>query len=41
VSPEVCDYLIERKIAMLGADVWGIEPYDFSKGTPNRSPTVT
>jgi kynurenine formamidase len=25
----VCDYLAERKIAMLGADNWGIEPYDF------------
>ncbi|MBL28334.1 MAG: cyclase [Rhodospirillaceae bacterium] len=32
-SPELCDYLAERKIAMLGMDNWGIEPYDFgSKG---------
>jgi kynurenine formamidase len=30
ISPEVCDYLAERKIAMLGADNWGIEPYDFT-----------
>ena len=29
ISPEVCDHLAERKIAMLGADNWGIEPYDF------------
>ena len=33
VSPEVCDHLASRKIAMMGADNWGIEPYDFgSKG---------
>lgn len=33
ISPEVCDHLATRKIAMLGADNWGIEPYDFgSKG---------
>ena len=33
ISPEVCDHLAARKIAMLGADNWGIEPYDFaSKG---------
>lgn len=30
ISPEVCDHLAERKIAMLGADNWGIEPYDFA-----------
>jgi len=30
ISPEVCDHLAERKIAMLGADNWGIEPYDFT-----------
>ncbi len=30
VSPEVCDHLASRKIAMLGADNWGIEPYDFT-----------
>jgi kynurenine formamidase len=35
VSPEVCDYLAERNISMLGMDVWGIEPYDFSKGMPD------
>ncbi len=29
ISPEVCDHLAERKISMLGADNWGIEPYDF------------
>lgn len=28
ITPEVCDYLASRKIAMLGADNWGIEPYD-------------
>ena len=33
ISPEVCDHLASRKIAMVGADNWGIEPYDFaSKG---------
>ena len=33
VSPEVCDHLAGRKIAMMGADNWGIKPYDFdSKG---------
>jgi kynurenine formamidase len=33
ISPEVCDHLASKKIAMLGADNWGIEPYDFaSKG---------
>ena len=33
VSPAVCDHLANRKIAMMGADNWGIEPYDFgSKG---------
>ena len=33
ISPEVCDHLASRKIAMMGADNWGIEPYDFdSKG---------
>jgi len=30
ISPEVCDHLAERKISMLGADNWGIEPYDFA-----------
>ena len=30
ISPEVCDYLATRKISMLGADNWGIEPYDFT-----------
>ena len=30
ISPEVCDHLAERKIAMMGADNWGIEPYDFN-----------
>lgn len=29
-SPELCDYLAERKITMLGMDNWGIEPYDFT-----------
>ena len=29
VSPEVCDHLASREIAMMGADNWGIEPYDF------------
>ncbi len=33
ISPAVCDHLASRKIAMMGADNWGIEPYDFdSKG---------
>ena len=30
ISPEVCDHLAERKVAMLGADNWGIEPYDLA-----------
>ena len=34
VSPEVCDYLAERKISMVGSDTWGLEPYDFAKGVP-------
>lgn len=29
IAAQVCDHLAERKIAMLGADNWGIEPYDF------------
>ena len=29
ISPEVCDHLASRKVAMMGADNWGIEPYDF------------
>ena len=37
VSPEVCDHLATRKIAMLGADNWGIEPYDF--GSKGKWPT--
>ncbi len=38
VSPEVCDYLAERKIAMLGADNWGIEPYNFTGAGEYRTP---
>ena len=34
VSPEVCDYLAERKISMIGSDTWGLEPYDFAMGVP-------
>ncbi len=34
VSPEVCDYLAERKISMIGSDTWGLEPYDFAQGVP-------
>ncbi len=30
ISPAVCDHLATRNIAMLGADNWGIEPYDFA-----------
>ncbi len=30
ISPEVCDHLASRKIAMMGADNWGIELYDFT-----------
>ena len=29
ISPEVCEHLAEHKISLLGADNWGIEPYDF------------
>lgn len=32
ISPEVCDHLAAQKVALMGADNWGIEPYDF-KGT--------
>jgi len=37
ISPEVCDHLAQRKIAMLGADNWGIEPYDL--GSRGEWPT--
>jgi kynurenine formamidase len=37
VSPEVCDYLAERKISMIGSDTWGLEPYDFAKDGPPES----
>ena len=30
IAPDICDHLAEKKIAMLGADNWGIEPYDFA-----------
>lgn len=32
--PEVCDHLASKKIAMIGSDTWGLEPFDFSKGVP-------
>jgi kynurenine formamidase len=35
VSAEVCDYLASKKIAMIGSDTWGLEPYDFAKGVPD------
>ena len=28
LNPEVCDHLAARKIAMVGSDTWGLEPYD-------------
>ncbi len=34
VSPEVCDYVAARKIAMIGSDTWALEPMDPSKGPP-------
>jgi len=34
VSPEVCDYLATRKIAMIGSDTWALEPMDPTKGNP-------
>jgi kynurenine formamidase len=34
VAPEVCEHLASKKIAMIGSDTWGLEPYDFAKGTP-------
>ena len=34
VAPEVCDYLAERKISMIGSDTWGLEPYNFPKDGP-------
>ena len=30
-SPELCDYLAGRKIAMIGSDTWGLEVMDPSK----------
>ena len=36
VSREVCDHLAARKISMLGADNWGIEPYDFAATPPSE-----
>ncbi|MEQ8662012.1 MAG: cyclase family protein [Gammaproteobacteria bacterium] len=30
ISPAVCDHLATRKVAMVSADNWGIEPYDFN-----------
>jgi kynurenine formamidase len=30
LSPEVCDHLASRKVSMVGADNWGIEPNDFT-----------
>jgi len=33
-SPELCDYLAERKIAMIGSDTWGLEVMDPSKPPP-------
>lgn len=35
VSAEVCEYLASKKIAMIGSDTWGLEPYDFAKGVPD------
>ncbi|MSQ59309.1 MAG: cyclase family protein [Betaproteobacteria bacterium] len=35
VSPEVCDHLAAKKIAMIGSDTWGLEPYDFAQGVPD------
>ena len=35
--PEVCDYLAERKISMIGSDTWGVEPYNFPKDGPPES----
>ncbi|MEQ8234452.1 MAG: cyclase family protein [Gammaproteobacteria bacterium] len=37
LSPEVCDHLASRKVAMVGVDNWGIEPYDF--GARGEYPT--
>lgn len=37
LSAEVCDHLASRKVAMVGADNWGIEPYDF--GARGQHPT--
>jgi kynurenine formamidase len=33
-SPELCDYLAGRKIAMIGSDTWGLEAMDPSKPPP-------
>lgn len=35
-SPELCEYLAERRVSMLGMDNWGIEPYDFSETPPEE-----
>lgn len=36
VGQEVCDYLADKKVAMLGMDNWGIGPYDFSETPPEE-----
>ena len=33
-SPELCDYLAGRKIAMIGSDTWGLEVMDPSQPPP-------
>jgi kynurenine formamidase len=33
-SPEVCEHLASKRIAMIGSDTWGLEPLDFAKGMP-------
>ena len=40
IAPEVCDHLAERKVAMMGADNWGIEPYDFAGEGEWPTPTA-
>jgi kynurenine formamidase len=35
-APEVCDHLAGKRIAMIGSDTWGLEPYDFAKGVPEQ-----
>ena len=40
VSPEVCEHLTTRKIAMIGSDTWGLGHTILPKAPQNRLPIV-